>query len=238
MSDLTVYSVCVGDKYPSAYVYALRDAVAEYLTIPHRFKCITTRAMPGIKTVLPFVPYQSWWSKFNLWAPTIARGPSLYFDLDVVICGNLDYLADFTEYQFAAPANWARSGHGGIQSSVMAWRGGWTAPYDKIKAEWPHSRLTKDGYRDFGDRVLWGDQEYLWDMLGDDWVRIPGVCSYKYHVKPSGKIPEDASVVVFHGDPKPIEVRDKCVLPFTVPLHKHITGNISTGLPQDSAGTG
>ena len=190
MPALTAWCVCVGDKYPSAYVYALHEAVAAHLKAPHRFRCITERSLAGIETVAPVLDYGGWWSKLNLFAPGIATGPSLYFDLDVVITGGLDYLAEYTTHEFAAPANWARSGHGGIQSSVMAWRGDWTEPYEYILPQWP-AVTTR----------LWGDQELLWEMLGERWTRIPGVYSYKYHCREG--LPADCRVTVWHGEPKP-----------------------------------
>lgn len=196
---ITVWCVCVGDKYDSAYVYALRDMVATYLTIEHDFLCITTRKLDGIQTVLPYAPYQGWWSKINLFAPGMARGPSLYFDLDVVITQNIDYLKEYTKHQFSAPANWAKSGHGGIQSSVMAWSGDWTEPFNRFD------------YQADPDR-LWGDQEFLWELLQDDWVRIPGIGSYKYHCKQG--LPPDIKVCVFHGKPDPHEISDLWLLPY------------------------
>lgn len=207
---LTVFSVCVGDKYHHGYVYALKEAVETHLSIPHEFKCITTDKMPGIVTVNPFVPYWGWWSKLNLFTPGMAVGPSLYFDLDVVITGSLDHLADFTDREFAAPANWAQSGYGGIQSSVMAWSGNWTAPFEYIKPQWP--QVTER---------LWGDQELLWEMLGDNWVRLPGIYSYKYHCR-NGQRPSDMAVCVFHGEPKPIDVTDSWLLPYTQTLRSRI----------------
>lgn len=206
MPALSVWSVCVGTKYPASYVYALQESVEQHLSLPHEFKCITEHDLPGIQTVKPLLPYPGWWSKLNLFAPGVATGPSLYFDLDVVITGSLDYLADFTAHEFAAPANWARSGHGGIQSSVMAWRGNWTAPHEYIQPQWPAV-----------SERLWGDQELLWEMLGDNWVRIPGVYSYKYHCR-DGKRPDDMAVCVFHGDPKPLDVRDEWLLLYTETL--------------------
>lgn len=235
MPALTVWAVCVGPKYHPAYVFALRDAVAEHLTVPHEFKCITDRQLPGVNTVAPVLDYPGWWSKLNLFA--LATGPSLYFDLDVAIVGNLDYLADYAAHEFAAPPNWARSGHGGIQSSVMAWRGNWTAPIDRIRHEWPQRETDSDGYTMLGGKKFWGDQEYLWDLLGDRWVRIPRVCSYKYHVAPQQKIPDDASVVVFHGEPKNLDVKDECILPFTATLRRHISASTPNGLPLDSNAT-
>jgi hypothetical protein len=153
----------------------------------------------------------------------------LYFDLDVAITGSLDYLADYTAHEFAAPANWARSGHGGIQSSVMAWRGRWFTPADKIRDEWPTRIVDADGYTTLGGKKFWGDQEYLWDLLGDRWVRIPGVVSYKYHVAPAGEIPRDARMVVFHGEPKNLDVQDACILPFTATLRRHINASMANG---------
>ncbi len=125
MNNLTVWSVYWGDKYKKAYVYALKEAVEKNLSVQHEFRCITVESLPGIVTVKPYGPYHGWWSKLNLFAPHRATGPSLYFDLDVVIVGSLDYLIPYTETKntVAAPANWAQSGYEGIQSSVIAWAG-------------------------------------------------------------------------------------------------------------------
>ena len=229
MAELTVWSVCVGDKYDSAYVYALKEAVDKHLTIPHQFRCITKRKLEGIQTVLPPVPYQGWWAKIGLFAPLVATGPSLYFDLDVVITGNINYLADYVSCRtLAAPANWAQSGHGGIQSSIMAWPGNWTYPYDRIKPLWP-GRATPDGYRIFEGKKLWGDQEWLWHLLGDDWEKIPYIGSYKYHVRPTGKIPEWMKICVFHGEPKPIDIKDPCISSYTSTLRSLIKSSMDNG---------
>ena len=222
---LTVWCVCVGDKYPVEYVYVLRDAIKKNLTVDHEFKCITTERLPGITTRNPPVSYSGWWSKIGLFAPQVATGPSLYFDLDVVITGNLDYLVPYTECTFAAPANWAMSGHGGIQSSVMAWRGGWHVPYDAF--DYP-----KDSER------LWGDQEFLWELLGDDWEKIPGVGSYKYHCRPNTSLPDWMKVAVFHGKPDPHEVTTGWMSPYTSTLRSLIKETTGGGLNQVSSDTG
>ena len=224
--ELTVWCVFWGDKYDSAYVYALKEAVQKNLSVPHRFICITTERLDGITTRLPFVPYHGWWQKIGLFAPGMATGPSLYFDLDVVITGSLDYLVPYTQGdKLAAPANWAQSGHGGIQSSVMAWAGNWTEPYERFKPQWPEV-----------SQRLWGDQEFLWEMLGDDWVRLPGVCSYKYHCR--GGLPADKSVIVFHGKPDPHEVKDPWILPYAQTLRSRINWNMGNGLQKGLKSTG
>ena len=220
--DITVYSVLWGDKYHPGYVYALKEMVEKNLTIPHVFKCITKQKLPGIQTVNPVVPYRGWWQKIGLFHPMISKGPSLYFDLDTVIVGNIDYLADYTNSRFAAPANWAQSGHGGIQSSVMAWDGTWHDPFNWFKYSEDSSRL-------------WGDQEYLWEILGDNWVKIPHVGSYKYHCRAS--LPEWMKVICFHGKPDPHEVGDQWILPFTSTLRSHISGSMGNGSGQDLSAT-
>lgn len=221
MSNLTVWCVYWGAKYDKAYVYALKEAVNNNLTIPHNFRCITTDKLEGIDTVLPFVSYSSWWQKIGLFAPNIATGPSLYFDLDVVITGNIDYLVDYTN-TFSAPANWAQSGHGGIQSSVMAWPGNWTEPYEKF--DYP-----------VDSKRLWGDQEFLWEMLGDDWRKIPNVGSYKYHC--TENVPEWMKVCVFHGKPDPHEVKDKWISSYTGTLRNLIKQNMQNGGGMDLSAT-
>jgi len=211
---LTVYCVCVGNKYTIAYVHALKEMVSKNLTVPHSFKCITDQEITGIETVPPAAPYQGWWSKLNLFK--MATGRSLYFDLDVVITGNIDYLSEYSNCKIAAPANWARSGHGGLQSSVMAWDGTWTEPFHRFDYD-------KDSKR------LWGDQEFLWEMLGNDWIRIPHIGSYKYHVRPEGEIPDWMKVCVFHGLPDPHEVNDTCILRYTSTLHSLIKSSTRNG---------
>ena len=236
---LTVFCVYWGDKYDKGYVYALKEAVEKNLSYEHRFVCITTERFEGVQTRNPFVPYYGWWQKIGLFAPTVATGPSLYFDLDVLITGSLDYLVEFTESKstrsiLSAPSNWARSGHGGIQASVMAWPGSWNTPFEVFKPQWP----------DVSKR-LWGDQEFLTEILGDDWNSVPGVYSYKYHYKmretKSGYddktgLPVDCSVLAFHGKPDPHEINDKCLLPFTATLHYHIKKTMGNGCQKVSSG--
>lgn len=207
--DLDVFCVYWGNKYNIAYVYALQEMVAEYLTVPHHFKCITTDTIPGVDTVLPFVPYYGWWQKIGLFAPNIATKRSIYLDLDVVITGNIDYLVNFT-HRFSAPANWAQSGHGGIQSSVMAWPGNWQIPFLKFN------------YREHCE-LFYGDQEFLTYILKKEWLIIPGIGSYKYHCK-KGK-PDNKNIICFHGKPDPHEVKDDWLLPFTQTLHTNIKLN-------------
>lgn len=203
---ITVWTVCTGNKYDTGYVYALRDMVNKYLTYPHDFKCITEHYLSDINTVKPSLLTHSWWDKLNLFDKNINNDKSLFFDLDVVITKNIDYLVDYAECQLSAPANWAQSGHGGIQSSVMAWNGQWHTPFN--------------AYNDDIKQRLWGDQEYLTELLGDNFTRLPHIGSYKYHCQQG--LPDDLAILCFHGKPDPHEVSNPWILPYTRTLNTHI----------------
>ena len=194
-----------GDKYSVDYVYALKRMVELNLTTPHEFICITSQPMPGVNCIQPECDYHGWWQKLQLFKPGLATGPSLYLDLDVVITGSLDGLVEqYAGCELAMPANWAMSGHGGCQSSVMIWRG------DTCHDIWQSFDYEADSKR------LWGDQEFITERLGDPGagritkITPSQIVSYKYHCR-TGQ-PKDAKVIVFHGKPDPHEVSDKWVI--------------------------
>lgn len=208
---LTVWCVCVGTKYTDADVLILRDMVRRHMspTAQWQFRCLSDRPIVGVDT-LRVDPWPGWWSKLLLFR--YAEGACLYLDLDVVVVADLMPLA----YGPAAgtlsmPKNWARSGHGGWQSSVMAW---WK-DYSHIPDGFDLDQLGAPEARNwgyYGPKRLWGDQEYLTEVLGDAVVPMHGVYSYKYHCREQGEPPEDARVIAFHGEPKPGDVDEPWVI--------------------------
>lgn len=209
---LTVYCVYWGDKYPPDYVQKLRDQVAKHLTIPHEFRCITDHEFWDVDCIEPVCDYPGWWQKISMFKPGFITGPSLYLDLDVVITGSLnqlvvDYAFNLEQEALACPMNWAQSGHGGCQSSVMLWNGGecqviWDE-FDPEWAVWP----SDPPYKKFH-----GDQCHITDLRDRGLLEVEhtpsdAVVSYKYHCQ--GKtLPPGAKVVVFHGRPNPHEVNE------------------------------
>lgn len=201
---LTIYCVYVGNKYPIQYVYNLRKMVRSNLETKHRFVCISDRHIPIVET-LPALPQFSanpdrlWWHKLALFY--YADGPSLYFDLDTIICGDLQPLVPYTLTGLAMSANWPQSGHGGWQSSVMAWDGTLKTPY----TAWKHSLIDE----------FWGDQEYISAIIGDWVTPLPPelLLSYKYHIqRPKlSAPPDDCVAVTFHGEPNYHEVNDSWI---------------------------
>ena len=214
---VVVWSVCVGDKYTDEDVLILRHMVMrQYFDCDSRhFMCLSDRQIPGVMCVPTAVDWPGWWQKLYLFHLTRNTAPgtiNIYFDLDVVITGSIEPL--FSE-QLSMPANWAQSGHGGCQSSVMSWGG----DYSHIPDRFNPIHLAKPERGNCGmylgaAKELWGDQEFITEIMG-----CPGegkiapmghVVSYKYHCRKG--LPEDASVVCFHGEPKPNQVNDEWVL--------------------------
>ncbi len=194
---LTVYCVYWGDKYSQDYVYALKRMLKKHLRQRNRFVCITDQIVHGVETQKPCVDWPGWWQKVSLFKPGFAPGPALYLDLDVVVVGDLDDLVDrYTSDGLAMPKNWARSGHGGWQSSVMLWG---------VSPAEIYTSFTPDAMDRF-----WGDQEWITHVMGEAITPISGIYSYKYHCQP--KPPQDAVVAAFHGKPDPHEVRDAWVV--------------------------
>lgn len=209
---LTVWCVWWRDpaapnKYDEYCVQRLQRTVRENLSIPHRFICITDEPVQGVATFPPVVDWPGWWSKISLFKPGVATTLNLYLDLDVVITADLtEMLEAHKESPLAMPLNWAQSGHGGCQSSVMIWK---------------QSRNTLPIWREFETAFIhwpptppwkfYGDQEWITylrdtgkiqvDAINPAWIR-----SYKYHCKQG--LPQGTRVVVFHGSPKPQDVAE------------------------------
>ena len=204
---LTVWSVCWGDKYSDWCVQRLQRSVRQHLSIEHDFICITDRDIEGVNCQPPINDLPGWWGKVNLFSFDVCRSHNLYLDLDVVITGDLtEMVMRYQNASLATPLNWAQSGHGGCQSSVMIWARNYNAKqiydlFDPAIAHWPP--INQPG-------VLWGDQEWITELKNNHKIQVSpieeGIKSYKYHCR--NGLPEDTRVVVFHGDPKPSAVKE------------------------------
>lgn len=200
--------ICVlksGGIYDAEWVRKLRDAVKRNLPRPHRFACLSDVDVPCERLPLKH-EWPGWWSKLELFAPGTIAGPTLYLDLDTVIVGELDVRK--LDVDFAMLTNfWTQDFVG---SGVM-WFSGDNVPhhiYQKF-AKQPaayiahHERNEKPPYI--------GDQAFIWDALGGQIARIndylPGIKSYKLHCH--RRLPPDASIVCFHGKPRPTEIQEK-----------------------------
>lgn len=137
--------------------------------------------------------WPGWWSKMELFRPDV-RGDFLYMDLDTTVLGPLD---DFERDEVTLLRDFYRPG--GLGSGLMF------LP-EAARAEVWQKWIEKPDYYMAATRK--GDQgflEMLWLKTAARWQDVlPGkVASYKVHVRPTGKVPVGASVICFHGKPRP-----------------------------------
>lgn len=194
---ITVWCMNTHNHAAQSEVDILRNMVDLHLRQPHEFICITESDLPG------------WWGKVRLFENSRER--NLWLDLDVAITGPIDGLVTPLNSDLRIAKNWAQSGYGGCQSSVMYWEGDAckiiSDEFDPAIAHWPP--INKPG-------VLWGDQEWITQLRDEERIQVEyfspvDVVSYKYHCRGVG-LPKGAKVVVFHGKPKPAEVCDPWVM--------------------------
>ncbi len=209
---ITVWCMNTNNHAPESEVRTLKRQVDRHLTEPHIFICITEDVIDGITTLPPPNELPGWWGKLNLFSGQISHSRNLWLDLDVVITGNIDSLVMplIKGKQLRIIRNWAQSGHGGCQSSVMFWEGDSARiisdTFDHKDAHWPPRN---DVF--WGDQVAWGDQEWITRLRDTGTIQVEyfdsaHVVSYKYHCQQG--LPQDSLIQVFHGQPKPGDVAD------------------------------
>lgn len=178
--------VKVGDKYGDDYVTKLRDGIARHCNRPHDFLCFTDKPVVGVQCTDIGYHLPTWWSKLNLFR---LKRPLIYFDLDVVVTGDLGPLIDWNGFGIIQDW-WAPT----YNSSVMKLTG----------KEWKvWGDFTSDVMSQFR-----GDQDYIT-------AEIPGANTFPAEWFPSYKangcytaVPEGAMAVIFHGWPKPHDCGD------------------------------
>jgi hypothetical protein len=201
-----------GGDYDARYVEALThqmEAIGAYRVA--RLVCLTDDRsifkMPGVTAIDLENGWPGWWSVPEVYRVT---GPTMVVGLDHVFLKPIDHFAatihsleqsDFIMMRaFAKKRLWA--------SGIMAWHGDW---------RWL--------YRDF-DYDKWkghegGEQDYARDTLmalahrgeiqllpAQRWLKL---VSYKKHVRKNPAIMDDADMILFHGLPRPHQVKEKWV---------------------------
>jgi len=226
---INVLCVKFGTLYGAEYVERLRNMVSRHLTVPHRILCLTDDKHPikGVETIYqPNAGYKKgWWHKVHMFDPSLPlRGRILYFDLDIVIHKNIDKLTISPGNQFYGIQDFNRKFYPNWQhlnSSVMSWEHG------------TQNKIWEEYIKDINSaQRLQGDQDWIWKIARNqikfwptEWIQ-----SYKWEIRSkselevkdgkrnfktvndSVQLPDECSVLVFHGDPKPSDVQDKFVV--------------------------
>jgi hypothetical protein len=221
--------VCVkyGTKYGPEYVNKLYSMVERHLSIPFTFYCITENSAgidnPLIKFIESPKNLAGWWCKpYVLSKDNGLVGPTLYLDLDIVIIRSIDNIFNFRPSPLNIAKDFIRKFNPDwdkYNSSVFTfdapdldihWRNFYqnsemnqmTYPGDQ---DWMYSEIKDVSY--FPDAWI---RSYKWDVKNQPFLTISDEKN-NFDDLPSD-IPEECSILVFHGDPKPHEITDKIIL--------------------------
>ena len=230
----TIDCACVihSDAYTWEYVERLHSMLSRNLTPEVRLHVYTEadREVPAhmIKHALTdwgiTGPKRSWWYKMQLFNSQHHAGPLLYFDLDTVIVGNIDWICQQSLRYFWAIRDFKylwKPQSTSLNSSIMWWD---TRCYDAV---WQHFSNTNF------DKILReyrGDQDYITAHVRKEeqrffdprrikswrWQCLDGGYNFqtqKYlRPKTGTTVDTDTSVLIFHGHPKPLNLADSVIL--------------------------
>ena len=107
MDKITVYCLKWGVKYNRKFVEDLKSALEKHLTVDYDFKCYTDTPETTYDIPVKYDFLKGVWHKIALLEFT---GPSLYFDLDIKINDNINFLAtDFKDFTVIDSRPWKKT---------------------------------------------------------------------------------------------------------------------------------
>ena len=226
MKSVNVVCVNWGTKYSPDYVERLYKMVKINTTLPFKMYCLTDNPdiyrdhIIGVKLEPGF---EGWWNKMQLFKDEVLPpGEYLYFDLDVVIVGDIDCIFEYEGFgitrDFINPDIGLLGGKE-YNSSVMI--------FTQNSAIWAHFINNQTRWAAEQKRIpFFGDQNVISDFLNrngfdcpfpDEWIWSFKMGSIRGrrpvdHTKFFGaEIPEGGKICVFHGQPNPHQVNIDCV---------------------------
>lgn len=220
-----------GQAYDWTYVERLYNMLNRHITPGIRLHVYTEpdRPVPAPMIKHELEPWnitrarRAWWYKMQLFNTAHHAGPLLYFDLDTVIVNNIDWIWSQPLKYFWAIRDFKylwRPTHTEINSSIMWWD---TRKYQQIWQDFSQQDLQQVMRRYHGDQdyisqaILQTQRRFLQQdrVLSWRWQCIDGGYDFRRrrgHTPGTGStLPENASVLVFHGNPKPNQIDDKLV---------------------------
>ena len=187
MNVVAVYNTNYGRgfwPYTSAHVTSLRNQLA---SVGHRLTVI------GADLPLHHQPaFAGWWSKMLVYAPEYAHlRPMLALDLDNLIIASLSPLLALDPTKLWLIRKFLSRTHEGEMGIC-------TVPDSPLSDAIWQAALTNDKAKPPGNLIIKFPHGFMVDA-------VPGIYSYKVHAEKH--CPEDALAVLFHGTPKPPDVK-------------------------------
>jgi hypothetical protein len=201
-----------GGVYSREWVRKLREAVERWVPERYAFVCLTDLVLRQADVFDAPLKHgwPGWWSKIELFRPNVfPRGERvLYLDLDTILIESLEPLCRLTKSIVVGEMVGLRDFYrpNEFASGLMAWKAG---GLDEIYAEFAADPAAAMQLCErTGDSRSWGDGAWIGGRCPKPprfWQdEAPGkVVSYKVDCDRRKGPPKKASVVCFHGKPKP-----------------------------------
>jgi len=197
-----------GGTYDYRYVNALANNIKKHVSIPHQIVCLTDDSTGIDTSIVKIVSLKhnliKWWSKIELFdSSNFNTNKVFYLDLDTVIVDNIDHIVCGIGQPFVALRDFYHMFT--LQTGLLCWENG---KFDHIYQRFL-PRMHYFASPEIGDHVWIGENctktpEFFQDLHGNQ------VVSYKKDCK-NGKLPPNAKIVCFHGNPRPHTVTDRFV---------------------------
>lgn len=221
--QLTIACVLkTGGDYDIDYVERLAAGMRRQAShMNYHFVCMTDLYRPLVPGVI-FVPLKydlpGWWSKMELFR---ISGPIITFDLDVVIASGIDGLIEAALALQSGKIIMLRGWRDSRWSScIMGWGGSFKWLLQEFLSQSKAGKFEKRNHLLHfidNDDAYWGDQLWMERHIcydGNEPIAAqkvqPGLYSYKWHIRKrkDRSLSSDASVICFHGKPRPREVAE------------------------------
>ena len=158
--------------------------------------CLSDVDVPGVRRIPLKHPWPGWWAKMCAYQDGLFTGRRvIMFDLDTAICGPLLALTAYTGRRAVLQDFYDKQA---IGTGVVMWEGDAMAHVFEAFATAPAEHMRN--HRARSDRFTKG---HIGSFDKVQAVAPGAVVSYKAHVRKQGRIPKGASVICFHGNPKP-----------------------------------
>jgi hypothetical protein len=200
-----LHVVCVkwGKKYGPEYVNRLYHGVCRYLTaVAYDFSCFTENP-DGLDAGILVVPlaenWTGWWGKATLFGDTGLEGRMLYIDLDTVITGSLDDLAQYAgAYAVMGTGDLeCEKAKDGYNTSIIAWHSEFGKEIYLVLKKYYVQTVKFICRFDFWTEMMVTNADIVQELFPGQFLDYLTYCKET--------VPEGCRMVCFPRDPKPHE---------------------------------
>lgn len=202
-----------GSIYSPSHVNNLYSMARANITSKFRFYCFTDDNTNELSSEIEIIPlsglFNGWWAKLEIFQ---LSGKFIYFDLDTIICNNIDsFIDDLFEKDKCFYGMNDVYYTGLLQSAVMYWSGNYTFLYDQfLKNSDQYINNTKYS-ADISKRRPYSDQDVIEFLLKSNKKKVNLIdrnqlYSFKKDLLFGKNFDRSLHrIIVFHGKPKPWE---------------------------------